>query len=384
MAKKLKKAKTGMSPRTKSIISNSFRGIISNQACVDNGREAPWWLAIIFFLFAVIIPLVPNHVAMNKTYGASFLNNGTYDFAEQVTKASIFLKQDALRYADGQAGAHDKQLVVNGSTLYYKEDGVILTENDQTREFYSNVSTITGEYDFRMIYTTCEGSTFDDVCNIYKLRRYYSNTTTEVDWTDWNAKPASERETYYVPNLMIFGRYTMRLFLFEKSQKGTGTSTLKNGTSYGLTWEKISDGDILSASVYNLKNWQTIDVNHINLQQDTVVYDYYKELFNNCYVAEKNRMKWNTTLIYLGVYGGLMIFLGLMVFLLTRGQKNPYSSLNLWHAEKIAAFLGFTPALLAMIFGFIFGGNMLGQMAFIMLLSLRVMWASMRTLRPVA
>ena len=47
MAKKLQKTKRKpMDPRTKNILVNSFKGIISNQACIDNGKEAPWWLAI--------------------------------------------------------------------------------------------------------------------------------------------------------------------------------------------------------------------------------------------------------------------------------------------------------------------------------------------------
>ena len=110
------------------------------------------------------------------------------------------------------------------------------------------------------------------------------------------------------------------------------------------------------------------------------------EILTNIYnaIMSLDETKWNTTLIYLGVYAGLMFFLGLMVFLLTRGKNNPFSSLNFWVCQKIGYFLGFTPAVLALVLGFIFAANVIGQMAFIMLISLRVMWASMRQLRPVA
>ena len=59
MAKKLKKVNKGMSPKTKNILVNSFKGIISNQSCIDNGKEAPWWLAVLFLLFAVFQLLFP-------------------------------------------------------------------------------------------------------------------------------------------------------------------------------------------------------------------------------------------------------------------------------------------------------------------------------------
>ena len=96
----------------------------------------------------------------------------------------------------------------------------------------------------------------------------------------------------------------------------------------------------------------------------------------------KNDAKWKTTLIYFGVYAGLMFFLGLMVFLLTRGKNNPFSSLNFWVCQKIAWWSAFSPAVLGMILGFVLSGNTIGSMAFVLLASLRIMWLSMRQLRP--
>lgn len=387
MATKLKKVNKnkGMSPRTKNVISNTFRGIISNRACVDNGREAPWWLAILFFLFGAIIPLIPNHVSMNKVYGASFFNNGTFDFAEQIAKASVKMRQDNIIYDNEKAEgiAHTvtkKQFVITGPTLtYYENEEPCYFKG----EVCNTINNANDEYGLRIFYSPDDGDAFDNTCTRYTFEKFKSGTHEPMNWKEWYEKPVSEREAFYTPNLLILGKYTMKLILYKRAITGGSSNTVAQTSPAGIHWEGLCDGDMIGMSTLYIPGIEGLDPEKLNLQVCTLVYDYWKGVFTVGYNAEKNVRKWNSTLIYLGVYGGLIIFLGFMVFLLTRGKNNPFSSLNLWHAEKIAAFLSFTPALLAMIFGFIFGGNMIGQMAFIMLLSLRVMWASMKTLRPI-
>ena len=105
-------------------------------------------------------------------------------------------------------------------------------------------------------------------------------------------------------------------------------------------------------------------------------------VFNNTYINQKNKTLWTNTGIYAAIYAGILLFLGLMVFVLTRGKNNPFKFLNIWHCQKIVWWASFTPALLGLILAFLFAGNMIGQMAFILLISLRVMWLSMKQLRP--
>ena len=103
---------------------------------------------------------------------------------------------------------------------------------------------------------------------------------------------------------------------------------------------------------------------------------------NACYFRIIIKSMWSNTGIYLGVYAGLILFLGLMVFLLTRGKNNINRTMNFWVCQKVAWWSSFTPGLLALPLGFLLASNILGQMTFIVLLSIRVMWLSMRQLRP--
>ena len=118
-------------------------------------------------------------------------------------------------------------------------------------------------------------------------------------------------------------------------------------------------------------------------QYRTKVMKQVKKVFNNTYLNQKKKTLWSNTGIYAAIYAGILLFLGLMIFILTRGKNNPFKYLNIWQCQKIAWWASFTPAILGMALAFLFSGNAIGQLAFILLLSLRVMWLSMRQLRPV-
>ncbi len=361
MAKKLKKVKKQMSPKTRNILVNSFKGIISNQACVDNGREAPWWLAILFALVSVIIPLIPNFVTLDKAYGASFLNNGTFGMDRGLAEAFVDMK-------------------VNNKHLNLQEDGLLhyyegTTEKTGEATLYQQISTLTTEgsgqeYTFMMYFTTKEGNDLQDFINNKTGTKYIVGTITKLS-------PEDPQDTkYYIPTFIVLTNKSLIAATYKNQ-----TTTIAGSTYGGLDWSHTPKGDLVELTTKDLVSTTVEDVKK-NRDDWKTVLGRWVDIYNQTYVNQKNRAKWNTTLIYLGVYAGLIVFLGLMVFLLTRGKNNPFNTLNFWVCQKIAYFLSFTPAVLALILGFILSGNMIGQMAFIMLISLRIMWASMRQLRP--
>ena len=378
MAKKLQKTKRKpMDPRTKNILVNSFKGIISNQACIDNGKEAPWWLAILFFLFAIIIPLIPNFVYLSNSYGASFLNNGTFGVDTGLAKASIQLKKD------------NKSFEVKNGLLSYSDYDATTDNVDDIQPIYSNIRTVDSsahvQYDFQLYYTQMEGDKLSIFVDKLTKVQYVINTTDKYVPSE---DPDAEKPKLYIPSFAVLSNKTLAVAIYKSN-----TTTLASNTFGGLNWNHTPNTpNLLDRIVNNIKDEQyltdgVVDLTKINLDTLSTIatkntFDVWKGIFNETYIDQKETTKWNNTLIFLGVYGGLLIFLGLLVFLLTRGKNSPFRSLNFWVCQKIAYFLSFTPAVLALVVGFIMSTNMIGQMMFIMFLSLRVMWASMRQLRP--
>ena len=364
MAKKLQKSKKGMSPRAKSVLVNSFKGIISNQSCVDNGKEAPWWLAILFLLFSVLIPLIPNHVHMNNAYGSSFLTSGAFGLDTGLAKATVQLRADDKGF-DFVEGLLTYEDLSTGTPIPATEDPI-----------YSDTRiTANGtQYNFLMYYTDKTGSDLSNFVNLLTEQQFIIDTTNKYD-------PTTDPEgtiVRYTPNFLVLTPYTLACAIYKAN------STTRAGNTYGgLDWSNTpKDQELLSRLTDGVVSSTAAEI-ATKPAEIAKVYNGWRSIFNETYLNQKNKAKWQTTLIYLGVYAGLMVFLGLMIFLLTRGRNNPFRSLNFWICQKIAYFLGFTPAVLALILGFIFSANIIGQMAFIMLVSLRVMWASMRQLRPV-
>ncbi len=357
MAKKLKKDKKRMSPKTKNILVNTFKGIISNQACIDNGKEAPWWLAILFLIFGMIIPLIPNFVSLNNAYGSSFLANGTFGLDANITKASVALKSEG------------KHLNVSKGLLSYSD-----TTHNYSDPIYTSTDTRYGEYNFMMYYTNFKGSDLNNFINKLTTTEYVLDSKTVYDKT---TDPKGE-VSRYIPSFVVLTEDTLVAAIY----KSRNTNRAGN-TPGGLNWLNTAEGDLLARVNEGLTSTTEAEVAN-NKADWEKCFNSWRGIFNETFLMQKETNKWNTTLIYLGVYAGLIIFLGLMLFLLTRGKTNPFSqTLNFWHTQKIAYFLSFTPAVLALVVGFIFAGNIFGQMGFIMLISLRAMWASMRQLRPI-
>lgn len=366
MAKKLQKPKKSMSPRTKNILLNGFKSIISNQAAIDSAKETPWWIAVILALFAVILPLIPTYVTLNKAYGSSFLASATYGVDDGLAEATEKF------YKDGYEFNLDKNMIT-----YYKAPGVefvdsdYVTSSEQDAQF-SVVNSISNQYTFRFYITNSEGNALKKLVNAIDKIKYETGTHSVYN-------PESDPEgtkTTYKTSFIIMSRKTLAVAVYK-----VNTSTRVSSTQGGLNWKNTSKGELLSEKL--LKG---VDTSNLNVREYTAqkaqVYKNWKTIFNQTYIDQKNTTKWNNVLIYLGVYAGLVVFLGLMVFILTRGKNNPFNYLNFWVCQKIAYWLAPTPAILALIVGFIFSGNIIGQMGFIMLLALRVMWASMRQLRP--
>ena len=103
-----------------------------------------------------------------------------------------------------------------------------------------------------------------------------------------------------------------------------------------------------------------------------------RKFFDQCYINIRNSNTWRSTGIILGVDAGVILLMGVMVFILTRGKNNPFRIYSFWDGQKIAYYACLTPGILAL-FGFLMSN--MAMMLFILAAGVRVMWLSMRTLR---
>ena len=77
----------------------------------------------------------------------------------------------------------------------------------------------------------------------------------------------------------------------------------------------------------------------------------------------------------------IVLIFGGTLFLMTRGKNNPNKHFKFVETLKLAFFASLAPAILTLVAGFIW--TQYASFAFVALMSIRLMWLSMKTLRPI-
>ena len=363
---KLKKNKKGLSPQTKETLTLTFKSIISNQACVDGGKNAPWWIAVIFLVLSVVLPLIPVMTTASKVDGGAFLSGDNYG-------ADVGLSATLDSYKND-----DYTFVVNSNLLSFYRNGedpfanhtvdVVQTGDGDIKyieKVYMNQAT--HEYSFKLVITNARGGNLTTLVNKYDTDKYIVGGIVPFN----PSETYSDTTKFYVPNFLIFAPDTCVIALYKYQ-----TTTRAKNSGGGMNWNNTASGTELISRLTNVKSGAT------PIEARNQTYKNLQNLFTETYTEYKWINFRNTTLIYFGVFVGLIFFLGLMLFILTRGKRNAFNYLTFFTTQKIAWWASFTPSVLGMILAFIITQNVIGQMAFVLLVSLRIMWLSMKQLRP--
>lgn len=346
---KLKKQKNGMSMEARATLGNAFKGIISNQCCVDGGKEGPWWVACIFLVLSVMLPLIPVMVTQSKTAGSNILGSYNYDIDKGVHNTFTSAKNAGYSFN-----------VNNGLLSFSPSTPVSNPEVPFQKDLYN----MDGHdvYNFFLYITDYTGSELQEFVTKITEVKYENGTLNPYDPAKAE-QYATDGTTFYTPSFLVLAPNTMALAVYKKE-----TTTLATSSYGGLTWNHTPNGNLITLELGENK---------------TETYNNFRGLLDQTYLDQKAITFRNNVLIYFGVYVGLILFLGVLVFILTRGKNNMFSFLTFFQCQKITWWAAFTPAVLGMIFAFIFSTNMIGQMSFVVFLALRIMWLSMRQLRPV-
>jgi len=357
--------KKKMKPETKENLKNIFGSLYSNQRAIDGARHNRWWVALIMFVFAVILPVIPVTVYNANLYGSSFFAQGMKSFDTTITTFTMDM--------------YEKNISLEINDNHYMEDvGDKWLTNytyDLTNVQYAYVNTNTNQYDLLVYFTKETGSDFTTSINDIVSRQYVIGGTTKyvkVDSSESTATP-----TLYIPTTVIIGIERQAAFVF----------TPNTTTSYG----KVS-GDYMHTAVgTKLSNFAlaesivpTVEDNSRNIADGIYVKAVtrnWTNFFDETFLTLKDQNTLFSSLLSLGIYTVLGVFMGLMVFLLTRGKKNIFHVFTFGDCEKISSWAMVAPAILSLILGFIF--QQYAVMFFIILLGVRIMWLSMRQLKPV-
>lgn len=364
-----------MKPKTKRIIGNLFAALIKNDRAIDGAKTSPWWIGLILFVVGTFLPIIPIMTTTSKTYGASFLSSYTYGYETGLAATTLSLEAEHYSFE-----------VNDNKTLDAKKDGVLiehtwveesdkLPKDEKPIASYNSVRLVNGndvtEKAFEVYFSDRDYNkgtkTIVSLISAIEAKEYVKGTTNLYVPAEGVTKP----ETYTPSYVLIYSTG-----IYSKIYK-TGTTTAVSSSYKGNNWASFPSGYELISKTVNVEG---LDKAITNVAYVNGVVDNWKGVYNVAYTTQKQINFWFSSGLYYAIYLVLGLFMGLMIFLLTRGKHNPNRGLKLGTCMNISWWIDLTPGLLAMVLGFMF--SQAAGIGYIVLLGMRTMWLSMRQLNP--
>ena len=297
-----------------------FQSLISNNAAIDAGRKKPWYAAILLFLFSVVLAVVPSCVLELKKHGDNNFESTTYLAKEALTQFSEELQKNEYS---------NKMFVL-------KQDKTSTLIADESVSF-DRLNEQSGVVDYKFRYSSNE------------------NATTLVT----NLK--EEKVSFFV--------FTPDTVYISIVNPNNHDSTVVQMTCINA-YKKVGENEIKSS--YKAGENKTDTANQ--------TWSNWKVLIREFYNQTRLKAAGMQLAILSAVNVGIVVIMGFMIWVLTRGKNNPYRIFTVWESYKIVFWAALTPALLTTGLGFLI--KSFASTIFPLLLGVRVMWLSMKSLRP--
>lgn len=360
-----------------------FLSMFSNQTCVDQAKSH-WYVAVPLGIISCVLAVIPIGVLQWNQSGGNILASPSYSLEN-----GLIAFQESLE---------DNNVSI---TINPKDDAGNYTHTIKISDNWKNAysANSNGLY-FAKTYT--KGVTKMDSTLVYSSSSsYYSETgpaiTTEVtccdlvvyNYTDIDSSLFNETVTNTLNNADILGNTTYAVntlflgkseFIMVKKPSGAKSYAGKLYGYYDGPTFDIKDFTSKNSSgvEYDVKRSQLTSGNRSSYIASSV--SSWKTFFSDSWNSTRISSGWQMTGIWFGIYVGITVAFGFIIWLMCRGKDNLYHDLNLWHCQKIAYWASTTPAILALILGFML--STYAQMFYIFIFGFRAMFMAMRTLRP--
>ena len=349
-----------MKDRTKEVLKDGFGSLINNAAAIRGAKSGPLWLTILFFVFSILLPVIPLFVSQAKTNGSSFLTNYSYGLERYVTKLAMDLKDKNVEF--GIDEGHLLSVTDNGNSVDFNEYG-------SSKPFAGYIDEISKQYNFVLYLSDATSNSEKNAVNKTISTKYYESGTTTI--------LASDATNYYLPSYMILFKNGVYVAIYQND----GINAVAYSYNGDFKTIKANDKCLETLLTVNDKDGNLVTPSIISNDYVNGVYNNYKKFLDKSYETLKVRNTWVSSAIYLGIFFGLNVIMGFLMWLLTRGKNNPNNYYTPWLTEKVQARLALAPALITLIVGFFLTSQTM--LIYIITIGMRVMWTSMKELRPI-
>lgn len=366
-----------------------LRTFISNNACVEAARtKEPKYtvISLIFVLFALFFAALPTCVTGFQQNGGNILRGITYDF-DSGMRAFGEKTKDKVTFELAEDKENKQHVLTaygwtgeNVGTYTWGKDDLACPQPDLNCFMYTHVDPNGNESEHKVLEVYhCDMDNQDDF-NVYVEEIVKNINPLKIighyEKGDNKAKEELEKkEEYWLEkekdkdgnkvrknrstSFIVFGKRNVQIAIYQPTNTSGGSGCYGDYNNTPVTTDLIHEVLVKSDDKTEiLKDCQTF--------------------FDQVYVNPRRANTWRSTGIILGVDAGIILLMGFMVWILTRGKNNPFRIYSFWDGQKIAYYACLTPGIISL-FGFLMSN--MAMMLFILGVGVRVMWLSMRTLR---
>jgi len=316
-----------------------IKSLWSNPIALECGITKKWYTGVIIAVLSVLISAIPLCVHAATSEGGSFLSSsflynydeGFYSFLTDTKLKNYSITFDNVEHTSKLTG-----FIPSASNDYLVYE----------HKYEANDGHATSMIDFQVFYLD---STID-----------YAAASKTIQELKVNSKDGRDA------SFIIFGHKYFTTGLYK-----AGTYTTSGGM-YG-NYNHITED-------YTSLNDFFVTENSTRIENKAASIKKFQLFLNDVYIDNRNSLTFVQTGIILAVNASIILLMGLVLFLMTRGKNNPNRTIKFQQAFNISYWSSLSPAILALIIGFIFTGYEV--MLFVVIFGFRIMWLSMKALAP--
>lgn len=350
-----------MKPRTKETLRYLGASLINNDACIAGARERPWYFAVPMAILSVLLALVPIAVTYFQQSGSLIVTGDTHGLDTALIGFQEALYDDGVEMVVNEREDGKHYLVTNFAEVYAQTTGDPRFDLQRVYEDGTK-ATVFRAYYYGDITTSELSEKRNNVLNGISPNAGeegdtpYNVTTMFMSSTEFYITVAPNYNGQGASGSSIYGDYQG---IAVGTDLGKMAVTDIKGNALAVTYpDRGTDWDGYHAA--SIESWKTFfDVTHYNSAMNTA---------------------WIQTGTAAAVFVAMCFFMGLMVFLMTRGKNNPFRIYTFWDSQKISYWASFTPGLLTLILGFLVPGYAL--LIYVACHGMRIVWLTMKSLRP--
>lgn len=337
-----------------------LKSLISNDICVA-AKNKKWFWAVIIAVLSAIIGTIPTMVSRFTVSASTFFSSGlSYGYDVSLVKLN-----DALETSGTTMTINEGKLTINGW------ENLVNDPLAGTNRFWCYLYKDTS---VKVSTNTAEDGTTSDSLNVSEIQYcglcvYASGETSATTFATSILAKAENDPNYTLNNPDLTGYSTNFIVI------GNNDLYIAKGVSKGSVTSGIS-------IKYDHADFQGKDlVTLIKATENKTALNSWATLLDKGYQSTKVRMGWQYTGISFGINAGIIVIMGLVIFLTTRGKSNPFKILSVWDCQKICYWAAFTPSLISL-FGLISAFSSYAMFIFPLMFIMRSTWMSMRSLKP--